>query len=60
MQDKSNDIRGTEPIRLKIVIGNRAFEQISQFNYLGSEIGFVNDRDILHNIDKFKSIYDTV
>lgn len=51
---------GKEPIRTKIIINNRCIEQVSHFNYLGSDVGYDKDYDVDNKICKFQRVCGTI
>ena len=60
---KSMAFRGRDPVRIKIVIGNKIIEQVNSFNYLGNMISYEKELDIdnkLHNYLKIAGILNNV
>ncbi|KAJ4447240.1 hypothetical protein ANN_09244 [Periplaneta americana] len=51
---------GKEPIRTKIAINNCSIEQVSHFNYLGSDIGFDKEYDVDNKIRNFQRVCGTI
>jgi hypothetical protein len=56
-KNKIMAFKGTELIRSKIVIYNMMLEQVNTFTYLGCNISYQEEKDILHSkITKFLQI----
>jgi hypothetical protein len=56
---KSIAFKGRDPVRTKILIGNKIIEQVNSFNYLGNMISYDKILDIdnkLHNYLKITGI----
>lgn len=51
---------GSDPIRSKIVILNKVLEQVSQFNYLGCDVSFLGNLDLVRKINRFQQICRTL
>lgn len=51
---------GKEPIRTKIAINNCCIEQVSHFNYLGSDVGFDKEYDVDNKICNFQRVCGTI
>jgi len=60
---KSMAFKGRDPVRTKIVTGNKIIEQVNSFNYLGNMISYEKELDIdnkLHNYLKITGIINNV
>lgn len=51
---------GKQPIRSKIIINNAAIEQVSHFNYLGCEVSYNKDNDVIQKLYKFQYMCGTI
>jgi hypothetical protein len=51
---------GQEPIRSKITINDKIFEQVNEFNYLGCQISYKGERDVKNKISKFLQVTGTI
>jgi hypothetical protein len=47
-------------VRSKIVLENTTLEQVQQFNYLGCEASFIQERDVNNKIQKFQMVCGTI
>lgn len=47
---------GQDPVRSKIIHNNQCLEQVQNFNYLGCEISYQNEKDVNKKITKFTQI----
>lgn len=52
--------RSKHPIRTKIVINNITIEQVSNFQYLGCNVRYLNDIDVQQKVSKFQAICGTI
>jgi hypothetical protein len=52
--------KGKLNISSKIVLENTILEQVQQFNYLGCETSFIQERDINNKIKKFQMVCGTI
>jgi hypothetical protein len=52
--------KGKLNVRSKIVLENATLEQVQQFNYLGCETSFIQERDINNKIQKFQMVCGTI
>jgi hypothetical protein len=48
--------KGRDPIRSKIVIGNKTIEQVNSCNYLGNLISYENEMDIDNKLNNYLRI----
>jgi hypothetical protein len=48
--------KGKLNVRSKIVSENTTLEQVQQFNYLGCETSFIQERDVNNKIQKFQMV----
>jgi hypothetical protein len=46
-------LKGTDPVRSKIVINNNITEQVNTFSYLGCSISYQHEKDITYKVTKF-------
>jgi hypothetical protein len=53
---KSVAFKGRDPIRSKIVIGNKTIEQVNSCNYLGNLISYENEMDIDNKLNNYLRI----
>ena len=51
---------GSNPIRTKIVIEDQVLEQVSHFKYLGCDITYDEDKDIINKVNTFQRICGTI
>ncbi|KAK9877518.1 hypothetical protein WA026_018626 [Henosepilachna vigintioctopunctata] len=52
--------KGKEPIRTKIIIENKCIEQVSHFTYLGCDITYDYDDDMVKKLHNFQRICGTL
>jgi len=53
---KSMAFKGRDPVRTKIVIGNKIIEKVKFFNYLGDMISYEKEFDIDNKLHKYLKI----
>jgi hypothetical protein len=51
---------GQEPVRCKITINDKIFEQVNGFKYLGCQISDEGERDVKNKISKFLQVTGTI
>jgi hypothetical protein len=51
---------GQEPVRSKITINDRIFENVNKFKYLGCQISYEGERDVKNKIPKFLQVTGTI
>jgi hypothetical protein len=51
---------GQEPVRCKITINDKIFEQVNEFKYLGCQISYEGERDVKNKISKFPQVTGTI
>jgi hypothetical protein len=51
---------GQEPVRCKITINDKIFEQVNEFKYFGCQILYEGERDVKNNISKFLQVTGTI
>lgn len=42
-------------VHSKVVVKDRIIEQVSDFNYFGTEVSYIEDKDICRQINKFQT-----
>ena len=47
---------GKDPVRSKIVLDNRILEQVSHFTYLGCDVSYEKDKEILRRVSRFQTV----
>jgi hypothetical protein len=47
---------GQNPIRCKIIVGNKCLQQVKNFKYLGCEISCENEKDLQQKVENFSQI----
>lgn len=57
---KAMAFKGSYPVRTKIILENKAIEQVSKFNFLGCEITYTTETDINNKLNKFNYITGTL
>jgi hypothetical protein len=50
---------GQEPVRCKITINDKVFEEVNEFKYLGCQISYEGERDVKNKISKFLQVTGT-
>jgi hypothetical protein len=57
---KTMALKGKLNVYSKIVLENTTLEQVQQFNYLGCETSFIQERDVNNKIQKFQMVCGTI
>jgi len=55
-KSKTMAFLGQDPVRCKIVMGNKCLQQVKNFQYPCSEISYENEKDIQQKLAKFAQI----
>jgi hypothetical protein len=51
---------GQWPVRSKITINDKIFDQVNEFKYLGCQISYEGERDVKNKISKFLQVTSTI
>jgi hypothetical protein len=57
---KTMAFRGKYPVRTKTVIGNHVLEEARNFNYLGCDVSYNQDEDVMNKLLRFQGISRTI